>query len=176
MYDGWPYLRFLLPAFPAMLAGVGAVLVHRARESRRPAVAIVLVAAVTGSLAFWEWRYAHREGAFRYAINEDRFARAVDFANTLPANAVLISDAYSGTLRFYTGRQVLRWGVMVRREFDGALVYLRDGGHPLYFVGDPFEETAFKAYLDRTDLGERFDRGRVQDQGYSFVASHLAPP
>jgi hypothetical protein len=175
-YDGWQYLRFLLPAFPAVLAGVGAVLVHKAGESKRPGVAIVLVVAVTASLAFWEWRYAYRDGAFRYAINEERFARAIDFANTLPANAVLISDAYSGTLRFYTGRDVLRWGVMIRQEFDGALAYLRDGGHPLYFVGDPFEEKAFKAYLGRTDAVERFDRGRVQDQGHVFVASHLTPP
>jgi len=176
MYDGWSYLRFLLPAFPAVLAGVGAVLVRKARESRRPGVAIVLVVAVTASVAFWGWRYAHREGAFRYAINEERFARAVDFVNTLPANAILISDAYSGTLRFYTGRDVLRWGVIFPHEFDGALAYLRGRGHPLYFVGDPFEEKAFKAYPYRTDVAERFDRGRVQDRGYVFVASDLTPP
>jgi hypothetical protein len=175
-WDNWSYLRFLLPAFPAVCAGLGAVFATFARDVRPRSMALTAVAAVTISMAIQEWTFAGKGGVFQEADGDRRFARAVDFANGLPANAILISNAYSGTLRLYTGRDVLRWGMIIPHEFDGALVYLRDGGHPLYFVGDPFEEKAFKDYLYRTDAAQRFDKSRVQDQGYGFVASDLTPP
>ena len=174
-FDGWWYLRFLLPAFPAMLAGLGTVLAEVVRRSRRPAIAIVAVAALTASVTFQEWKYAHREGVFRYASNDDRFARAVDFANTLPLDTILVSLAYSGTLRFYTGRDVLRWELLNGDELDGAVEYLRSRGHPLCLIGDPYEAIDFKRRFATTRIvKDDFDRRQLLPPHAVFVAYDLS--
>jgi hypothetical protein len=99
---------------------------------------------------------------------------AVEFAKTLPRDAVLVSVAYSGTLNFYTGRDVLRWEVVAPEQFDEVLTYLRRHGHTLYFIGDPSEEVAFKSYFATTDAAARFDAGRMVTEGV-FVAADLTP-
>jgi hypothetical protein len=173
VFDGWWYLRFLLPAFPVLFASLGAILVEFVRQSQRRTAAILFVAALTASLAFQEWKYAQQRGAFR---SEDRFARAVDFANSLPQNTVLISLGHSGTLHFYTGRDVLRWDLLLGYELDSALAYLRGLGHPLYFIGDPFEATEFQHQFSGQRTLDDFERRRVPEFGQEYVAYDLSAP
>jgi hypothetical protein len=127
------------------------------------------------AIGIQQWRFVNDAGLFRYAANEQRFARAVDFANSLPANTILVSNAYSGTLRFYSGRDVLRWESIPAKQLDEVLVYLRDHGHPAYFVGDPFEEDDFKSYFAGADAMRQFDNSRIADVAYGFVAADLTP-
>ena len=172
--DGWGYMRFLLPAFPVLLGSLGAILVESVHWSRRRGVAILLVATVTLSLAFQEWRFAYREGAFN---SEERFARAVDFANSLPENTVLVSLGHSGTLHFYTGRDVLCWELLLGYELDGALAYLRRLGHPLYFLGDPSEATEFQRRFAGQHALDDFERRRVPGlEQEQYVAYDLSAP
>jgi hypothetical protein len=166
-------MRFLLPAFPVLLAGLGAVLVEYVRRSRRRTAAILLVGAITAAIAFQEWRYAYHEGAFN---SEDRFAKAVDFANRLPQNTVLVSLGHSGTLHFYTGRDVLCWELLLGYELDGALAYLRRLGHPLFFIGDPFEATEFQRRFSGQQTLDDFERRRVPEFGQEYVAYDLSAP
>jgi dolichyl-phosphate-mannose-protein mannosyltransferase len=173
VFDGWWYLRFLLPAFPVLFASLGAILVECVRQSRRRPAAILLVGAITASIALQGWRYAHHQGAF---AGEERFARAVDFANSLPENAVLVSLAYSGTLHFYTGRDVLRWELLLGYELDGALAYLRSQGYPLYFIGDPFEVTEFQSRFAGQDTLVDFERRRLPMFDAGYVAYDLSAP
>lgn len=173
VFDSWWYLRFVLPAFPVLFASLGAILVEFVRQSQRRTMAILLVAAVTGSMAFQGWKYAQQKGGFR---SEDRFARAVDFANTLPQNTVLISLGHSGTLHFYTGRDVLRWDLLLGTELDGALAYLRRLGHPVYFVGDPFEAAEFKSQFSGQQTLGNFERRRVPHFEEQYVAYDLSAP
>lgn len=171
VFDSWWYLRFLLPAFPVLFASLGAILVESVRQSHRRTTAILLVAALTTSMAFQEWKYAQQKGAFR---SEDRFARAVDFANSLPQNTVLVSLGHSGTLHFYTGRDVLRWDLLLGSELDGALGYLRGLGHPVYFIGDPFEATEFQRQFSGQHTLDDFERRRVPDFNQEYVAYDLS--
>ena len=175
VFDGWYYLRFLLPAFPVLFASLGAILVESVRQSQRRTTAMLLVVAVTASMAFQGWTYARQKGAFR---SEDRFARAVDFANSLPQNTVLVSLGHSGTLHFYTGRDVLRWELLLGYELDDALAYLRRLGHPLYFVGDPFEARDFQRRFAGQHTIVEFERRRVSDPfgQEEFVAYDLSSP
>ena len=173
VFDSWWYLRFVLPAFPVLFASLGAILVESVRQSQRRTTAILLVAALTGSMAFQGWRYAQQKGGFR---GEDRFARAVDFANTLPQNTVLVSLGHSGTLHFYTGRDVLRWDLLLGTELDSALAYLRRLGHPVYFIGDPFEATEFQRQFAGQQTLDDFERRRVPDFEEQYVAYDLSAP
>jgi hypothetical protein len=175
-FDDVSYLRFLLPAFPPMLAALGAVCVEFVRKTRSAPIAAAAVAAVIASMTIQSWRVADREGTFRYAVDERRFATAVDFANSLPANAILISNGYSGTLRFYSGRDILRWEVMLPNEVDAALADLRRRGHPLYLIGDGSEFAAFTALFSGRDIAANLEGRRVADAGEGFVAYDLSVP
>ena len=175
-FDLWAYLRFLLPAYPVMLAGLAAVLARFGRELRPSRLAVAGVAVVIVSLVLHQLRFASSVGTFSEAQGETRFARAVDLARTLPPESIFISDAYSGTLHFYTGRDVLRWLMIPADRFDVALADLKGQGRRLYFFGDPFEVDAFKEYLSRSDAAARFDAHVLPLAGETFVASELTPP
>jgi hypothetical protein len=173
-WPDWPYLRFLLPAFPAICASLAAVFVAFTREVRPRRLALAGVIAVTASICIQQLRFTSDTGFLQHRVDQ-RYARAVDFANSLPMNAILLSRGYSGTLRFYTGRDVLRWEALSPDRIDKALVYLRDRGHPLYFIGDPSEEDDFKSSFANTDAARRFDTERIGDVSYGFVAANLTP-
>jgi hypothetical protein len=172
--DAWLYLRFLLPALPAVCAGLAIVFTTFVDRVRPRAAALVAVVAVTASMAVQQWVFVAKDGLFEEARSERRFARAVEFANTLPPNAILVSEAYSGTLHFYTGRDVLLWRTIDASRFDRALEYIQERRHPVYFIGDPLEEEAFREYLEGTDGAARFEKGHFPDIGDVFVASDLA--
>jgi hypothetical protein len=175
-FDLWANLRFLLPAYPVMLAGLAAVLVRFVRELRPRSLSVAGVAVIIVSLVVHQSRFASNVGTFSEAERETRFVRAVDFARTLPPESIFISDAYSGTLHFYTGRDVLRWLWIPGDHFDEALADLKAQGRRLYFVGDPFEVDAFKEYLGRSNAAARFDAHVLPLVGETFVASELTPP
>jgi hypothetical protein len=120
--------------------------------------------------------FARTAGTFRVGVGEARFAHAVDFARTLPGNAIFVSDAYSGALHFYTGRDVLRWVMVPENNLDLALVTLGRQGHRLYFIGDTFEVDRLKQEYANTDAARRFDERRQVIYGESFVVADLTPP
>ena len=171
----WGTLRFLLPAYPVILASLAATLVLFARHARHRMRAVAAVAAMTMVLLVHEWRFASYAGAFRQD-RAQRFVRAVDFTRALPPNAIVFSDAYSGTLGLYAQRDVLEWRWIVPEYLDLALADLKKQGHHPYFVGDPFEVDAFKQYFDGSDAVTRFDGQALRVVDESFVAADLTPP
>lgn len=169
-FEEWTFLRFLLPAFPAMLAGLGAVMAHLARRAWSPPVAAAAIAIVTVSVAAVEVRFADKVGATREMIAHEPFARAVDFARTLPRNTILVSNSFSGTLHFYTGRDVLRYEVVSSQEMDSVLDALRAQGHPLYFIGHDFEVGTFKRLFSGSRAAAGLDDHRVPyTDGYAIA-------
>jgi hypothetical protein len=155
--DSWVYLRFLLPAFPVMFVGMGAALIAGTERFHRSALAVGTAAVLTVFVVFNGWEFVQGRGLFQYAQHDQRFARAVAYANGLAPEAVLVSLTYSGTLSFYTGRSVLVWEVLGVGDLDPALAYLRASGHPLYFIGDGFEVDYFKRKFAGTHAVETLD-------------------
>ena len=168
----WGTLRFLLPAYPVILASLAATLVIVARHRRR---AVPAVAAMTMLLLVHEWRFASYAGVFRQD-RAQRFVRAVDFTRALPPDAIVFSEAYSGTLAFYGRRDVLRWAWIPPGSLDPALADLTKQGHHPYFIGDPFEVDAFKRYFAGSEAVTRFDGQALRVVDDSFVAADLTPP
>ena len=161
VFDHWPFLRFLLPAYPALLAGVGTVLVEAPRRWN-PLLALASVTLVAWA-ALHGWQVASRENTFQIATFDRRYARAVDFVNALPRNAVIVSNVHSGTLHFYTGRDVLRFEVMRPEDMDRAIAHLRERNHPVYFVGDPNEVEYFEDLFPTSRAIRHFDERPIAD-------------
>jgi hypothetical protein len=117
---------------------------------------------LTAVVMFNGWDFVQRWGLFQYAQNDQRYARAVVYANGLAPEAVLVSLTHSGTLSFYTGRSVLVWEVLGVADLDPALAYLQARGHSLYFIGDGFEVDYFKRKFAGTRAVETLDAGLIK--------------
>jgi hypothetical protein len=168
----WDFLRFLLPAFPVLFVGTGAVLVIAIERFHRSAFVVGAAVALAALVVLNGWSFVQRWGLFEYAQTEGRFARAVAYANGLAPDAVLLSLTYSGTLGFYSGRNVLVWEVLGAADIDPALAYLRANGRSLYFIGDEFEVDYFKRKFAGTRAVETLD-ARLVDSDAGFVVYDL---
>jgi hypothetical protein len=142
VFADWSYLRFLLPAFPPICAGLAAVLIAlaaRASVALRPIVA----GAVALALAVHGLGYST---AFAIAESDARYARVVAYAKTLPAESVFVSLTHAGTISQYTGRGTLRWDLFGNgADLDRAVSYLRRRGYRVYLVADAVEMDQFTA-------------------------------
>jgi hypothetical protein len=101
--DAWWYLRFLLPAFPALL--IATMLLVRDNVPRRAlAWALIAVIAATGIRLTFFW------GVQRMRIQEHTYPYAVAWAErSLPPGALVATMQMSGAFYYYTGRFTARY-------------------------------------------------------------------
>jgi hypothetical protein len=145
VWQEWVYLRFLLPAYPVVLVGVAAVLVRTTSSHRNGPLR---VASVVVAIAAFAYHGFHEDRTWRgVAAAEQRYARVLDYVTALPERSVFISLNHSGTIHYYTGRNVLRWEAMGRDDLDGAVTYLRNDGYGVYLVADDSEVEPFRDYF-----------------------------
>jgi hypothetical protein len=143
VFDHWSYVRFLLPGFPGLCIGVAGVLVtlaSRIRWSAARAFAPWLVAVAVASHGI---RYS--DGPFG-GVQSNNLAsvRLIDLIPKLPAKSVFVSLTYSGTIHYYTGRDILRWeGFDDPVVLDKAVDYMRMLGYSVYLVNDYGEINLF---------------------------------
>jgi hypothetical protein len=142
-FDAHWRLRFLLPAVPALLVSTAAALVALAR--RLPPRWSTAVAAVVAAVVAWHGvTYAREraafdtEGEFRYEIIGDYIARE------LPQRAVLFAMQHSGSVRYYSGRPMVRYDQVPKRRLDRVIALLRRNGYASYLVLDGWEEKDFR--------------------------------
>ena len=137
-FEEWWYLRYLLPAIPAVLALMATGVVTPARRLPRPwgrvavtGITLVLVANATrfnvGHGMFGELK----EGERRYAVV------GTYIHDALPPNAIVFSVQESGSVRFYGGRMTIRWD-SIDRDWTGraAAEMERIGLHPYMVIED----------------------------------------
>jgi hypothetical protein len=135
-FEEWWYLRFLLPAFGALLVLAAAGLVAVARALPRPfgAVAAGLVVALAAARCV---TFAANEGTFRIRENEHRYGVIGSFASGLPRDSVLLAVQHSGSLRFLTGLPVVRFdGLDHPRSLEVIQALERGGLHPFLVIDD----------------------------------------
>jgi hypothetical protein len=153
----WWFVRFLLPAFPALAAfgGTGVLgLAERARGIWR--------VALLGSVAFFVVvigvSEAERRGAFSFRPAEARYETVGAYvARELPANAVLFAFQESGALRYYSGRPTIRFDLLAPEWLDRAVAFLRDHGYRPFFVIDDFEIALFQQRFEGTSALGKLD-------------------
>ena len=145
-WDDWVYLRFLLPAFPALLVLsviVGLDLLHRVPLR---VINVAVPATILASmLVVWQFQEASRRGAFTLRLLEKRYENVGRYiAGALPREAVFISGLHAGSIRYYADRVTLVFGRMHARSFDEALEALRARGYRPYLTLERGEEDAFR--------------------------------
>jgi hypothetical protein len=157
-FDAWWYLRFLLPAFPAVMilaaAGLSRVARLLPREGQVALLAIVLTAAVASQsrTAIDRGVYDLQAGEYRYIST----ARAVEAR--VPASAMVICMQHSGSLRYYGHRLTLRWDWLPPEWLDRAVASLRAHGYRPYVLLEDWEVPRFRERFAGSEVGRLLDK------------------
>jgi Dolichyl-phosphate-mannose-protein mannosyltransferase len=148
-YSDWTYLRFLLPAFPLMLALAASVFVLIVPG--RPQWKVPAVTALAATLAIWGVWVGR--SAFHVRADEARYVAAGRIGAGLPDNAVILSNQHSGSLRYYAGRITMRFEWLDPDMYVPALEYFDRLSRPVYVVLDDWEREIFRSrYAAVSDL------------------------
>lgn len=141
-FDHWTYLRFLLPAFPAVFILLAAA-VRRGVERLPPGGTQVIALTLVAAVALTSWQQARVRGAFSNHENLQRFVTVPRFIRAqLPDNAVVLTRVYSGSIREYGERLTLRWDVLDPQWLDRAIQDLQSLGHAVFIVIEDEDERA----------------------------------
>lgn len=151
VFDSWTYLRFLLPAWPFVMVGVGAITVALLRHGDRLVRVVIVLLAV--GLGTTQLRIAVQHGAFDAFALQQRFAAAgVAVGRLTPPNSVIVSMQHSGSVRYYGGRMTMRYDLMDVEWMDRAVDWLTSHGAPVYLLVEDWE---------RPRIQQRFPNSRL---------------
>jgi hypothetical protein len=155
-FDSWGYLRFLLPSWPLIMIGLGALTVWLGTFGRpAPWVAAIAIVAV-GVVNTIE--------ASRRAVFEQRQAARHDaplgrlVATHTPPNSVLLTMERSGSMRYYGGRTTLRYDLLHPEWLDRAITWLTARGVPVFAVLDRRQADEVRARFSSQRAAAALDR------------------
>ena len=145
VFDEWSYLRFLLPAlavFAILAAAAFAAWIERWPLTARAPLLFALLLGVTAHGLF----VARSRDTFRLSEQLRRVATVAEFINrTVPESAIILSGEQSGSMRYYTGRPILRWEAATPETLASAISALEANGRPVYAVLDAWENERLRA-------------------------------
>jgi 4-amino-4-deoxy-L-arabinose transferase-like glycosyltransferase len=148
-WDAWWYLRFLLPASPAMAIGTASLVaaLYRVRSTAFRVAAVCLVMAF-GSVSV---RRAARLDVFKEQSGEAKYVEAARAVESITSpDDVIISGQFSGSVRYYAGRLTLRWDWLDPQWLDRAVEWLDARGHHVYILLEAPEVDPFRARFGAT--------------------------
>jgi hypothetical protein len=145
VFDHWSYFRFLLPALAIGSIFVGAVVAAMVAglpvSARAPVTFAVALAIAAAGIA-----NARVLDAFALKDQHHRIVQLGEHLNTsIPADAVIVAGEQSGSMRYYTGRPVVRWEAASPEDLMRALAALQAANRPVWFVLDAWELEPFRA-------------------------------
>jgi hypothetical protein len=152
-FDAHTTLRFLLPGLPGLFVLLGVTLAVAWSRLPRPWGALALVALV-GWIAARGIGYAGKRGALD-TTGERRYAVIGEaIAQRLPADAVILAWQHSGSVRYYAGREIVRYDLVPPQRLDRLMKRLRRLGYHPYLLLDDWEVPEFKQRFEsRSVLG-----------------------
>lgn len=181
VFGDWWFLRFLLPAYPAIFIMTAAGAVALARRAR-PATRGALLAAVIVIVAAQSAWFTAREQPFGFRQGEHRFAVIGAYVRqALPPNAAFFTMHHSGSLRYYGGRLTVRYDWVHSGWLARARAALEDAGYVTYVLIDEPEEALLRqrftqpgelVFLDQPPIVELQSEPRVR----IYALSEELPP
>jgi hypothetical protein len=156
VFDDWWYIRFLLPALPAVLvfAIVVAVRAGERFAPGRPRLTIAGISVVTIVLSGWFLHVARTRAAFDLVTLESRFRVAGEYAGrALTDEAIVLAVQQSGSVRYYGGRGTLAWDGIPPERLDATIAALEKAGRRVFLVLEEGEEGRFRARFARQQAG-----------------------
>ena len=156
-HETWWYLRFLLPAAPALV--IGGMLVARALLSRLPALfdparsmaAFVVVFLLVASSSLWR---SHEVDALSVGRNELRYGRVADWMEgNVPKDAVCLTMQASGALFYYTDFTFIRWDALDQGNVGAVEAAVRAVRTAPSTPSSSHLRCGISGILDKTDPG-----------------------
>ena len=144
VFDHWSYLRFLLPAL-AVFAIFAAIDLNGWLNRWSPAWRAPLFVGLVLVLIAHSFFVARALDTFKLADQLRRVEQVAQFVNdSAPDYAVILSGEQSGSMRYYTGRSILRWEAAAAEELAAAIGSLTESSRPVYIVLDAWEDELFR--------------------------------
>ncbi|HKB80397.1 MAG TPA: hypothetical protein VKH35_11845 [Thermoanaerobaculia bacterium] len=140
-YETWWYTRFLLPAFPPLIAGF-LLLVRRKRAVAAVLIAVVLAVGVFASRRFSVLSFGEGESVYPEAV--------LGSERILPRDAIVISMQMSGAFLYYSGRLTVRWDNLDNDRFQLLRAYAGAANLHWYALLADFELEDMKGRLKGT--------------------------
>jgi hypothetical protein len=145
VFDEWSYLRFLLPALAVLAIFAAAELsvwIAKWPVAIRAPLLLTLLLGVTAHHLFT----ARTLDTFKLADQLRRVSRVADFINSsVSPDAVILAGEQSGSMRYYTGRSILRWEAATPDSLTAAVTALEQKNRPVFVVLDAWENEPFRA-------------------------------
>lgn len=128
----WWYMRFILPAFPAIILAM--ILFLRDIHKSAPQLRMALIISFLSLSFFWQASVILRYDLLRH--DESRYLKVNNWAEeNLPKNAVIFAMQSSGSLFYYTDFTIVRYDVLSRDELNKINVSSR----PFFAILHNFE-------------------------------------
>ena len=142
-FDAWWFLRLLLPAWPAVCIGTAALIAaaaHAAGARRREVQAMALV-----GLGLYTAFVANRLGVFPVGEGERRYATIAQLVERATApSSIILASIHTGPLRYYAGRDTMRFDLLDEAWLDRAVAWLTEHGRQPYFLIEDWERPIFE--------------------------------
>ena len=147
--ETWWYLRFILPAFPALILAALAVLETLGRNPRiSPGPRAALTALLLLGTAGWLIRQDRQLDVLYLKENERTYPAAAQWARqNLPAQSVVFCMQVSGAFFYYTDFMLLRYEQTAPGKFGQLLNTLAAQNRPVYAALFPFETAEAQARI-----------------------------
>ncbi len=141
-YSAWWYLRFLLPLWPVACVAAGVGLVEVASRHRAALGAVTLVTLAAGVAGVW---FARTHDVFLIGERERRYADIAHLVDTMTdPRGVIITAEHAGTIRYYAGRETIRWEMLDAAWLDRTVAWLASQGRHPYVLIEDWEQPAFQ--------------------------------
>jgi hypothetical protein len=141
--DAWWHLRYFLPCWPAICIGT-AVVIRAASQVAGPraraveAIAIVGLGLYTASVADRLRVFPDNEGERRYATIAQLVQQATE------PSSIILASIHAGPLRYYTGRDTMRFDLLNEEWLDRAVAWLTEQGRHPYILIEDWERPGFE--------------------------------
>ncbi len=162
----WWFLRFVLPAAPAMVAAgllVLRAIVSRAAPWLSPMRSLLAMTAAFALVGYSSYQWTGRLFALNVGDNELKYTRVCDWMRAnVPPNAVCLAMQASGSLFYYTGFTFIRWDQVTPANVGEVEAAIRASHRPLYAVFFPYDAQECGP-LEKRMPGRWSEFGKVDD-------------
>jgi hypothetical protein len=147
-FDAWWYLRFLLPAWPAICVGTATLLLRRLTLWSIGRVILIIVGIHGIVFAATNGAFPTGEGDHRYATIGKLVEQFTD------PSSVILTGQNSGPTRYYGGRITMRFDRLDEAWLDRSVAWLSEHGRRPYFLLEEWELPLFqKRFAEKNTLG-----------------------
>lgn len=158
-HETWWFLRFVLPALPALGIAAALALQTIPLSQRRQGLVVLALVLASGWMVHW----THKLRVHKIELDDRGYPLTGRWAaQSLPADGVLLAYQVSGSLLHYTNRPFVVPGWLTAQETVRLEEWLAQNRRPLYAALYPHEEAAVWSKLPgRWEQVAQFHQARI---------------